>query len=177
MAGNGRGRLAGLVLLALGPVLVTLYAGLGLLAVRGAAAAQIADPAWAGGRISAGGLTSLGVDAWRMTWWTALLVGVVALAYTVIGLLLRRPLHRGRAFLLVLSGFLIFPYALGFVVALVNPAKLLAGLYGASGFVSGLPSWQPAAAFLLLGAGAVQSVGLVVAAAQGRRASAARPPA
>ncbi|WP_211370655.1 hypothetical protein, partial [Nonomuraea turkmeniaca] len=117
-------------------------------------------------------LTSLGVDAWRLVWWTALLVGVVAVAYAVIGVLLRRP-RRGRTLLLVVSGFLIVPYALGFVVAFLNPVRLLAALYDAADFAAGVPSWQTATAFLILAAGLAQAAGLVLAAREGRRATAA----
>ncbi|TDD54251.1 hypothetical protein E1286_05915 [Nonomuraea terrae] len=173
MAGSDRGRPAGLVLLALGPVLAAAYAGAGHVAVQAAVRAQISGPGWEGGRIDADGMTSLGLDAWRVTWWTALLVGVVALAYVVIGLLLRRH-GRGRAFLLVLSGTLIVPYVLGFAVALVNPVKLLASLYDVPDFAAGLPAWHSATAFLLLAAGLAQAVGLPLAAAQGRRAAASR---
>ncbi|WP_043638533.1 hypothetical protein [Nonomuraea candida] len=171
MSGSGRGRPVELVLLALGPVLVAAYAGAGHLAVRAAVRAQIAGPSWEGGRIDASQMTSLGVDTWRLTWWTALLVGVVALAYAVIGALLRRG-GRGRTLLLVVSGVLVAPYALGFLVALVNPVRLLAGLYDSPDFAGGLPGWQPYTAFLLAAAGLVQAVGLAMAAARGKRAAA-----
>ncbi|MGI5292473.1 hypothetical protein ACQEVF_55510 [Nonomuraea polychroma] len=161
----------GLLLLALGPVLAAAYAAVNHAAIRTAAKAQVNGPEWEGGRIGADGLTSLGVDAWRLVWWTALLVGLVAVAYAVIGVLLRRP-RRGRALLLVLSGFLIVPYVLGFAVAFLNPVRLLAGLYDAADFAAGVPSWQQATAFLLLAAGLAQAAGLVLAAAEGRRAGA-----
>ncbi|TMR97013.1 hypothetical protein [Nonomuraea basaltis] len=89
----------------------------------------------------------------------------------VIGVLLRRR-GRGRAFLLVLSGFLIVPYALGFLVAFVNPVSGLAGLYDAADFVAGIPSWQPATAFLLPAAGLAQGIGLAPASGKGERAAA-----
>lgn len=164
----GRARPVGLVLLALGPVLVAAYAGAGYLAVRGAVRAQVADPGWPGGLIDASGMTSLGVDTWRLTWWIALFVGVVALAYAVMGALLRRR-GRGRTSLLVISGVLILPYALGFLIALINPVRALAGLYDSPDFVAGLPPWQPATAYLLLAAGLVQAVGMSIAAAEGKR--------
>ncbi|MEV0312685.1 hypothetical protein [Nonomuraea fuscirosea] len=175
MAGSGRGRLVGLVLLAMGPVLVAAYAGAGHAAVRAGVRAQVTGPEWQGGRIDAGGLTSLGVDAWRLTWWTAAFAGLMALAYLVIGALLRRG-RRGRTPLLVIAGLLIAPYALSFLVALINPVALLARPYQSPDFAAGLPPWQPATAFLLLAAGLVQAVGLVLAAVAGRRAALSEPP-
>ncbi|MET8869124.1 hypothetical protein ABZW11_39875 [Nonomuraea sp. NPDC004580] len=167
------GRPAGLVLLALGPVLAAAYAGAGHLGVRAAVRAQIADPKWEGGTIDDSGMTSTGTDAWQMILLTALLAGLVALAYLVIGLLLRRP-RRGRTALLVVSGVLVLPYTLAFAVALINPARALAGLTGQSGFVAGLPGWQSYAAYLILLGGLAQSAGMVMAAADGRRAAAAK---
>ncbi|GAB2906973.1 hypothetical protein ACFMQL_27515 [Nonomuraea fastidiosa] len=168
----GRGRPAGLVLLALGPVLAAAYAGAGYLGVRAAVRAQIADPEWEGGRIDASGMTTMGADAWRIILLTALFAGLVALAYLVIGLLLRRP-GRGRTALLVVSGLLILPYTLAFAIALLNPARALAALTDQSGFVSGLPDWQSYAAYLILIGGVAQAVGMVMAATDGRRAAAA----
>ncbi|HEX4812762.1 MAG TPA: hypothetical protein VFV66_08415 [Nonomuraea sp.] len=152
----------GLVLLALGPVLAAAYATVGRAAVLAAARAQTGGPGWEGGRVGADGLTALGADAWRLVWWTALLVGVVAAAYVAIGVLLRRR-GRGRALLLVLSGFLILPYALGVVAAFADPVRLLARLYDSPDFLAGIPSWQPATAFLLLAAGLAQAAGLALA--------------
>lgn len=74
----------GLVLLALGPVLVAAYAAVSRAAVQAASSAQVNGPEWEGGRVGADGLTSLGVDVWRAAWWTALVVGGVALAYAAI---------------------------------------------------------------------------------------------
>ncbi|MER7367344.1 hypothetical protein [Nonomuraea wenchangensis] len=173
MAG-GLGRRIGVALLVSGPVLVAAYALAGRTAVGRAAEAQARGPGWRGGRIDADGLTSLGVDAWRVVAVTALVVGVTALAYLVIGPLLGRG-GRGRTFLLVLSGFLIVPYALGCVVAFVNPPRLLGGLYQAADFVAGLPAWQPATAFLLPAAGLAQAVGLALTARR-RPAVAPRTP-
>ncbi|RVX39440.1 hypothetical protein EDD27_1797 [Nonomuraea polychroma] len=65
-----------------------------------------------------------------------------------------------------MSGFLIVPYVLGFAAAFLNPVRLLAGLYDAADFAAGVPSWQPATAFLLLAAGLAQAAGLVLAAAE-----------
>ncbi|WP_188192828.1 hypothetical protein [Nonomuraea sp. SYSU D8015] len=151
----------GLVLLALGPILAAAYAGVNRLAIQEGAKAQVNGPEWEGGRVGADGLTSLGAEAWQLVWWTALLVSVVALAYVAIGVLLRRP-GRGRTFLLVLSGFLILPYALGFLIAFIDPVRLLAGLRDAGDFVDGLPPWQEATPFLLLTGGLVQAVGMVL---------------
>ncbi|MFG1695767.1 hypothetical protein [Nonomuraea sp. NPDC049309] len=167
----GKGRPAGLVLLALGPVLAAAYAGAGYLGVRAAVRAQIADPGWEGGRIDASGMTTTGADAWGIIALTALVAGLVALAYLVIGLLLRRP-RRGRTALLVVSGLLILPYALSFVIALLNPARALAALGDQAGFVAGLPDWQSYAAYLILIGGLAQAVGVVMAATDGRRAAA-----
>ncbi|GAA3699224.1 hypothetical protein GCM10022224_076460 [Nonomuraea antimicrobica] len=165
----GFGRPVGLVLLGLGPVLVAAYAGAGHTAVRAAVREQVAGPSWEGGRIDDSGMTSLGLDTWQLTGLTALVTGVVALAVAVIGALLLRP-RRGRTTLLVVSGFLILPYALGFLVALVNPVRILGSLRSAD-FVAGLPAWQPFTAVLLLAAGLVQAVGMSMTAAQGRRAT------
>lgn len=117
----------GLVLLALGPVLAAAYAAVNHAAIRTAAKAQVDGPGWEGGRVGADGLTSLGVYAWRVVGWTALLVGVVAVA----------------------------------------------GLYDAADFAAGVPSWQPATAFLIAAAGVAQTAGLVLAAREGRRAAGA----
>lgn len=157
----------GLVLLALGPLLVAAYAAVNRAAIQAAAQAQVNGAQWEGGLVGADGLTSLGVDAWRVILGIALLVGVVAVAYVAIGVLLRRR-TRGRTFLLVLSGFLILPYALGFLVALADPVRALAGLYDKPDFEDGIPSWQAATAFLLPAAGLAQAAGLVLA---GRRTS------
>ncbi|MEV0616024.1 hypothetical protein AB0I81_22100 [Nonomuraea sp. NPDC050404] len=170
MARSGRGWPVGLMLVALGPVLVAAYAGAGYLAIRTAARAQVAGPHWEGGMIDASGLTSLGVDTWRLTWWTALFTGLLALSYLVIAVLLRRR-SRGRTPLLVVSGILILPYALGFFFALFNLVGVFANVYESPDFVGGLPWWQPYTAYLLLAAGLVQAVGLVIADAQGRRAA------
>jgi hypothetical protein len=172
MAGSGRP--AGIVLLALGPTLAAAYAGAGHLAIRAAVRAQTAGPEWEGGRIDGSGLTSLGVDTWRLTWWTAMVVGLAAVAYLVFGVLLLRE-RRGRTVILVVSGVLIVPYALGFGVALFNPVELLAGLYDSPDFLAGLPAWQPYTAWLLLAGGLAQAVGMVMAAAHGKRA-APKPP-
>ncbi|MEV4178860.1 hypothetical protein [Nonomuraea sp. NPDC049709] len=174
MSGSGRGRPVDVVLLALGPVLVAAYAVTGHLAVRTAVRAQIAGPEWEGGSIDSSGMTSLGIDTWRVTWWTALVVGLVAVAYTAIGTLLRRA-GRGRTLLLVVSGVLIVPYALGVFVAMNNPVKLLAQLYDSPDFAAGLPPWQPYNFLLLLAAGLIQAVGLPMASAKGRRATVGEP--
>ncbi|MEW9548714.1 hypothetical protein [Nonomuraea sp. NPDC050783] len=166
MGGGGRGRRIGAALLALGPVLVAAYALAGRIAVGQAAEAQVRGPGWEGGRIGADGLTTLGVGAWHVVAGTALVVGATALAYLVIGWLLGRR-RRGRTFLLVLSGFLIVPYALGCVVALIDPPRLLAGLTQVPDFVAGLPAWHPATAFLLPVAGLAQAAGLALAASRG----------
>ncbi|MGW0803006.1 hypothetical protein [Nonomuraea sp. NPDC002799] len=171
MGDSGRRRAAGLVLLALGPVLAGAYAGVNRVAVRLASQAQVAGPGWEGGRVGADGLTSLGVDTWRLVWWTAAFVGVLALAFVVIGVLLRRP-RRGRTLLLVLSGVLIVPYAVAFLATLINPVRLLARLYDAADFANGIPSWQPGTAFLLLAAGLSQAAGLSLVAGEGKRAAA-----
>ncbi|MBF8187283.1 hypothetical protein ITP53_16390 [Nonomuraea sp. K274] len=161
-----RGRV-GLVLLALGPVLAAAYAVVNHAAIRLASKAQVGGPEWEGGRVGADGMTALGVDSWRLVSWTSLLVGALAVAYVVIGVLLRRR-SRGRAFLLVSSGVLIVPYALAFLVALLNPVRILAGLYDSPDFAAGIPSWQPAAALIPLAGGLAQAAGLAVVA--GRRA-------
>ncbi|GAA3208662.1 hypothetical protein [Nonomuraea helvata] len=115
-------------LLTLGPVLAAAYAGANLVAIRTAVKTQIAGPEWAGGRLGPDGMTALGTDAGRLVSWTALLAGVLGVVYAVIGVLLRRR-GRGRTFLFVLSGVLIIPYALAVFVALLNPVRMLAGLY------------------------------------------------
>ncbi|SEG84295.1 hypothetical protein SAMN05444920_105343 [Nonomuraea solani] len=166
MAGSGRA--IGLVLLALGPVLAAAYAGAGLVAIRMAVRAQVAGPGWAGAPIAPGAMTALGADTWQVTWWTALLAGLVALAYVVIGVLLRRR-ARGRKALLVLSGVLIIPYALGFFVALLNPVKMMAGFYDKPDFAAGLPGWQSATPLILLAAALAQAVALAMVTAQSRR--------
>lgn len=152
-----RARLVGLLLLALGPVLVAAYTGTSYLAVRRGVRA----------RVDASGMTTLGVDGWRLTWWTALFVGVVALAYTVMGMLLRRG--RGGMSLLVIAGVLIIPYALGFFIALMNPVRGLAALSDSTEFLSALPPWQSVLAYLLLVAGLVQAVGMSIAYSEGKR--------
>ncbi|MFG1701800.1 hypothetical protein ACFLIM_01280 [Nonomuraea sp. M3C6] len=172
MAGSGRGQPVGFVLLALGPILAAAYAAVNHVAIRTAVQAQIAGPEWEGGRVDADGMTAVGVDTWRLVWWTALFVGVVAVAFVLIGVLLRRR-GRGRTLLLVFSGVLIVPYAVGFLVALINPVKGLGGLYDVPDFVDGVPPWQPGTAFILLAAGLAQAVGLTMAAGAGRRQAAA----
>ncbi|MFC4007643.1 hypothetical protein ACFOY2_10435 [Nonomuraea purpurea] len=180
MAGNGRRWPIGLILLVLGPVLTAVYAGVNHVAIRMASKAQVTGPEWQGGRgrVGADGLTSMGVDAWRLTWWIAAFAGVLAVAFVVIGLLLRRR-SRGRTVLLVLSGVLIVPYAFAFFVALYNPMRLLAGLYDQADFENGIPSWQSGTALLLLAAGLSQAIGLSMAAGEGKRArqAADAPPA
>ncbi|MGN9839516.1 hypothetical protein ACTMTI_15480 [Nonomuraea sp. H19] len=166
MARSGR---ISLVLLALGPALTAAYAAANRVAIEAATEAQINGPEWeGGGPVDADGMTALGVDTWQLIWWTALVVGVVAVAFAAIGVLLRRH-RRGRALLLVLSGVLIVPYALGFLAAFLVPLHVFAGLYDAPDFVAGIPSWQPATAFLLLAAGVAQAIGLSLAARSGRR--------
>ncbi|MEO3871540.1 hypothetical protein ABGB18_22225 [Nonomuraea sp. B12E4] len=162
MAGTGRGRPVGLVLLALGPVLAAAYAAAGHAAIRTAVRAQTTGPGWEG-RVDADGMTAVGVDTWRLVWWTTLFAGLLAVAFVVIGVLLRRS-GRGRTFLLVLSGVLIVPYVAVLVVAFLNPVRLLAGLYDEDGFAGGLPSWQPSLAFVLVAAGLAQAAGLALAA-------------
>ncbi|AQZ64865.1 unnamed protein product [[Actinomadura] parvosata subsp. kistnae] len=159
---QGRGGRVGLVLLALGPALVAAYAGAGYVAIKAAVRAQVTGPEWAGRKAGAAGFTSLGVDTWRLTWWTALVVGLVAVLYLLFGVLLRRG-SRGRTLILVVSGLLIVPYALGFGVALFNPPAMLANLYDNPDFLAGLPAWQPFTAWLLLAAGLAQAVGMVLA--------------
>ena len=173
MSGNGRGRPVGLVLVALGPVLVAAYAGVNRVAIQLAVKAQTRGPEWEGGRVDPDGMTSLGVDTWRTVWWTAAFVGAVALAFVIIGVLLRRG-SRGRTLLLVLSGVLIVPYAAGIFIAFLNPVKALAGLYDAPDFSDGIPGWQAATVLLLIAAGLSQAVGVSRAAAGGKRAAPAR---
>ncbi|TDD19484.1 hypothetical protein [Nonomuraea diastatica] len=172
MAESRRRRPIDLVLLALGPVLAAAYAAANHAAIRVAVRAQVTGPEWEGGPVGAGEMTALGADTWRLTWWIALFVGVVAIAYVVIGVLLRRR-GRGRTLLLVLSGVLIVPYALAFLVALINPVHLLAGLYDSPGFASGVPGWQAGTAFIVLAAGLAQTAGLAMAASAGRRVAGA----
>ncbi|SDI03379.1 hypothetical protein [Nonomuraea jiangxiensis] len=167
MARNVRGRPIGLVLLALGPLLVAAYAVVNHAAIRTAVRAQITAPGWEG-RVDADGMTAVGVDTWRLIWWLTLAVELLAVAFGVIGVLLRRS-GRGRTFLLVLSGVLIVPYAAASLVAFVNPVRLLAELYNADGFVDGLPSWLSGTALILVAAGLAQAVGLASAAGASRR--------
>jgi hypothetical protein len=168
-----RGRIV-LVLLALGPVLVAAYAAAGHSAIRLASKAQVDGPEWGGGPMGAGEMTALGVDSWRLVTWTSLLMGVLAMAYVIIGVLLRRR-SRGRALLLVSSGVLVVPYALGFFVALLNPVRSLAGLYDSPDFEAGIPSWQPATVLILLAGGLAQAAGVSLAAMTGKQASAGSP--
>ncbi|MGW4961930.1 hypothetical protein ACWEPL_32340 [Nonomuraea sp. NPDC004186] len=169
----GKRRLIDFVLPALGPVLAAAYAGVNHVAIEAAVKAQIAGPEWAGGRLAADGMTGLGRDAWRLVLATAVVVGVLGVVYAVIGVLLRRG-GRGRTPLLVLSGVLIVPYALAVLVALINPARALAGLYDTPDFAGGLPGWQSATVLVLVAAGLAQAAGVAMAAAEGRRAASAR---
>ncbi|GAA3555654.1 hypothetical protein GCM10022419_040100 [Nonomuraea rosea] len=171
MAGSGRGRPVGLVLLALGPVLVAAYAAVNRVAIQLAAAAQVKGPEWGGRRVGSDGLTSLGVDTWRAVWWSAAFLGAVAVAFVVIGAHLRRS-SRGRTPLLVLSGVLIVPYAVVILLAYLNPVRLLGEFYDAPDFSDGIPSWQGAAFLLLIAAGLAQAVGFSITAGEGKR----RPP-
>nr|SBO94559.1 hypothetical protein BN4615_P4075 [Nonomuraea gerenzanensis] len=152
--------------------MVAAYAGAGRVAIEAGVRAQIGDPATWTGLVHPSGLTTLGVDTWRLTWWTALVVGLVSVLYTVFGVLLRRG-SRGRALILVMSGVLIVPYALGFGVALFNPPVMMGNFYDSPEFLSGLPGWQPYTAWLLLAGGLCQAVGLVRAATRRRRDAAA----
>ncbi|MET7326998.1 hypothetical protein [Nonomuraea sp. NPDC005650] len=170
----GKRRLIAVVLLALGPVLAAAYAVANLVAIRTAVKAQITGPEWAGGRLAADGMTALGRDYWRLVLVVAVLVGVLGVTYAVMGALLWRG-GRGRTPLLVVSGVLIVPYALAVLVVLIIPAKALAGLYDSPDFAGGVPAWQPATVLVLVAAGLAQAVGMAMAAAQGRRATAARP--
>ncbi|MEO3804137.1 hypothetical protein [Nonomuraea sp. B1E8] len=115
-------------------------------------------------------MTALGTDLWRLTWWIALFMGVVAVAYLVIGALLRRR-GRGRTLLMVLSGVLIVPYALVFFVALTNPVRSLPGLYDSPDFAAGVPGWQAATPLIVLAAGLAQAVGMTMAGSARRRAA------
>ncbi|MFC4119486.1 hypothetical protein [Nonomuraea zeae] len=171
MSGSGRGRLVSLVLLVLGPFLVAAYVAVNRVAIRLAAAAQVKGPEWEGGRVGSDGLTSLGVDTWRAVWWSAAFMGVVAVAFVVIGVLLRRG-GRGRTPLLVLSGVLLVPYAGVILFAYFNPVRLLSGLYDTPDFSDGIPSWQWATFLILLAAGVAQAIGLGLSAGEGRRRSA-----
>ncbi|MEQ4716354.1 hypothetical protein [Nonomuraea sp. B19D2] len=159
-------------LLVLGPVLAAAYAGVNLVAIKAAVQAQVTGPKWAGGRLGPDGMTALGADTWQLVWWTALLAGVLGVAYAVIGVLLRRR-GRGRTILFVLSGVLIVPYVLAVVVALLNPVRLMAKLYNSPDFAGGLPAWQAGTVLILVAAGLAQAAGLSLAAAEGRRAAGA----
>ncbi|MEO3884973.1 hypothetical protein [Nonomuraea sp. B5E05] len=170
MAESSRRRPTDLVLLALGPVLAGAYAAVNHAAIREAVRAQIAGPEWEGGPLGPGEMTALGTDVWRLTWWIALFTGVVAVAYLVIGALLRRR-GRGRTLLMVLSGVLMVPYALAFLVALMNPVHSLPGLYDSPDFAAGVPGWQAATPLIVLAAGLTQAVGMAMAASTGRRAA------
>ncbi|MDX3108176.1 hypothetical protein ACIBO5_11165 [Nonomuraea angiospora] len=169
----GKRWLVAVVLPALGPVLAAAYAGVNRVAVEAAVKAQITGPEWAGGRLAADGMTALGRQSWWLILATAVVVGVLGVVYVVIGVLLRRG-GRGRTPLLVLSGVLIVPYALAVLVALLNPARALAGLYDTPDFADGLPGWQPATVLILVAAGLAQAVGVAMAAAHGRRAAESR---
>ncbi|MGP3930729.1 hypothetical protein [Nonomuraea sp. KM88] len=159
-----------LVLLALGPVLAAAYAAANYAAIRAGVRAEIAGPGWEGGRLGAGEMTALGADTWQLTWWTALFAGLMAVAYVVLGALLRRR-GRGRTPLMVLSGVLIVPYALAFFVALLNPVHVLPGLYESPDFAAGVPGWQVATPLIVLVGGLAQAVGMTMAASTGRRAA------
>jgi hypothetical protein len=155
-----------IVLLVSGPVLAAAYAAVNHAAIRTAAGAQRKGPEWAGGRVGADGLTSLGADVWWMVKGIALVVGLAAVGVAVVGLLLGRP-GRARGFLLVLSGVLIVPYALGFAAALYNPVSAMAQFYDSPDFSGGIPSWQRSTALILLAGGLAQAVGAVRTAARG----------
>ncbi|NUR93074.1 MAG: hypothetical protein HOY71_54140 [Nonomuraea sp.] len=146
-----RGRPFGAALLVSGPVLVGAYAAVNYAAISAASRAQ-------GGRVTAGGLTSLGTDVWWVVKGITLVAGVAALTVAVVGLLLRRA-GRARGFLLVLAGVPIVPYALGIAVAFANPVPWMAGFYRSPGFAAALPSWQPASALLLVAAALAQTAG------------------
>ncbi|KAB8192838.1 hypothetical protein FH608_025630 [Nonomuraea phyllanthi] len=161
-----------LYLLALGPVLAAAYAGANLVAIKAAVRAQVASPEWEGALPGPDEMTALGTDVWRVVLMTALLAGALAVAYAVIGLLLRRG-SRKRTFLFVLSGVLMVPYALAVFVALLNPVAGLAALYDTPGFTAGLPGWQGGTVVLLVVAALSQAIGLSAATGEGRRALAA----
>ncbi|MEV4394609.1 hypothetical protein [Nonomuraea sp. NPDC049607] len=163
-----RGRTGTLVLLLSGPVLVAAYAAVNYAALRTASQARAGDP---GGRITSGGLSSLGSDLWWITRGVALVAAVAAVGLAVVGLLLRRATRR-RGALLVLSGVLILPYTLGVMAAVYNPAPRLAGFYDDVAFEDALPPWQYASSLLVVVAALAQAVGMVRAHSEARTASA-----
>ncbi|NBE95381.1 hypothetical protein FE391_17690 [Nonomuraea sp. KC401] len=170
MAEGGRRRPTELVLLALGPVLAAAYAAVNHTAIRAGVRAEVTGPGWEGDPPAAGEMTALGTDLWRLTWWIAAFMGVVAVAYLVMGVLLRRR-GRGRTLLMVLSGVLMVPYALVFFAALSNPVHVLPGLYESPDFAAGVPGWQAATPLIVLVAGLAQAAGMTMAASTGRRAA------
>ncbi|MFI7461609.1 hypothetical protein [Nonomuraea sp. NPDC049646] len=162
-----RERTGTVVLLLSGPVLTAAYAALNYAALRTASGAQGAGPA---DRIVSGGLTSLGSDLWWIVRGVALVAGVATAGIAVVGLLLRRA-ARGRGVLLVSSGVLILPYALGLAAAVYNPVPRLAGFYDHPAFADALPPYQYVSALLLLVAALAQAVGMVRAHTAARRVS------
>ncbi|MEU1720902.1 hypothetical protein ACNF49_42615 [Actinomadura sp. ATCC 39365] len=162
-----RERTGTLILLLSGPVLAAAYAAVNYAALRTASGARGDAPA---GRITSDGLSSLGSDLWWIVRGVALVAGVAAVGIAVVGLLLRRA-ARGRGALLVSSGVLILPYALGLAVAVYNPVPRLAGFYDHPAFADALPPWQSFSALLLLAAALAQAVGLVRAHTLARTAS------
>ncbi|MFI6923711.1 hypothetical protein ACIBIZ_27505 [Nonomuraea spiralis] len=158
-----RARPGSLALLLSGPVLVAAYAAVNHAAISTASRA-------AGGRITSGGLTALGADLWWVVKGVALVAGLAAAGLAVVGVLLRRR-GRGRSPLLVLSGVLVVPYALGVAVALYNPVPRLAAFYRSPAFADALPPWQAGSALLLLAAALAQVVGAVRTAARAHGAA------
>ncbi|MFI9590780.1 hypothetical protein [Nonomuraea sp. NPDC052265] len=158
-----RGRTGTLVLLLSGPVLVAVYAAVNYAALRVASRSR-------GDAITSGGLSSLGSEFWWIALGIALVAGVAAVGVAVAGLLLRRA-TRGRIALLVVSGVLILPYALGLFVAIANPMRGLAALYDEEAFVDAVPPWQLGSCLLLLVAALAQAVGMVRANSEARTAS------
>ncbi|TDE47480.1 hypothetical protein E1295_22770 [Nonomuraea mesophila] len=171
MAEDGhRRRSTDLVLLALGPLLAPVYAAVNYAAIKAGVRAEVTGPEWEGDPPAAGEMTALGTDLWRLTVWIALFMGLVAVVYLVMGVLLRRR-SRGRTVIMVLSGVLIVPYSLVFFVALANPVLALAGLYDTPDFSAGVPGWQAATPLIVLVAGLAQAVGMAMASSAGRRAA------
>ncbi|MEV3980119.1 hypothetical protein [Nonomuraea sp. NPDC049758] len=162
-----RGRTGTLILLLSGPVLAAAYAAVNYAALRTASGARGPDPA---DPMTSGGLTSLGSDLWWIVRGIALVAGVAAVGIAVVGLLLGRA-ARGRGALLVLSGVLILPYALGLAAAVYNPVPRLPGFYDYPAFADALPPYQWFSALLLVAAALAQAVGMVRAYTAARTAS------
>ncbi|MGW2220788.1 hypothetical protein ACWCSD_37870 [Nonomuraea sp. NPDC001684] len=163
-----RGRTGTLILLLSGPVLAAAYAAVNYAALRTASGARGPDPA---DPMTSGGLTSLGSDLWWIVRGIALVAGVAAAGIAVVGLLLLRRAAQGRGALLVLSGVLILPYALGLAAAVYNPVPGLAGFYDHQAFADALPPYQWFSALLLLAAALAQAIGMVRAYTAARTAS------